>query len=734
MHSATKENSFEILLAHSTAPTIKRREMGGRNRVSSPRGSHATQLRALARSYAESWQDVAKAKAIGIDLLSGLTVAAVALPLNVGLAIASGMPPIAGLVAGVIGGAIAALFGSSQFQVSGPAAALSVMILALAKEFGTSGVAAATVFIGMIELILALALAGRVVKFVPESVLAGFTTGVGVKLLDQQVPELLGFPEVVEWAPDHHADTIDIVTMMHHPRWLHDVSWHAAICGIFVIFVVTALQSFKRFPAAIVSIGLITFVSVYVRWDVERVATMGEIPRTIPRFAFPSVDDEKWIDLLIKTTPIALLAAAESLLSARAIDRMAQKSQGTKKPHDSNLELIGQGLANLATGVFGGMPVTGVIARSGVNVQSGGRTRLAALFHAIILGASVMFLGHAIGQVPLAALAGLLCVIGYRLVEIRTFLHLVQQNRLEGIAFAVACAGTVSGHLMLGLGGGLTLHFFDRWLHRHERAAVSASEENKKKGIRAVLAKESAKARRPSHFEHLPSEYRRWLGQIREEPLVARSAYVHPAATVIGRVVVGERAHIAADTSVRADEGSPFHIGANTNIQDGVVLHALKDKRVLVAGEPWAIYVGKNVSIAHDALVHGPCYIGDETFVGFKAVVHDAVVGAHCFVGIGAVVVGVEVPDHRFVPHGRIVDSADAVAALPHVSAAQAEFNEDVVEVNRGLAVAYHARDRERAGTELGTANGARLASERGEPPPAWDQPWATDQLPKERF
>jgi SulP family sulfate permease len=685
---------------------------------------HAKDLRALATRYAESWQDVARAKSFGIDLLSGLTVAAVALPLNVGLAIASGMPPSAGLIAGVFGGAIAAVAGSSQFQVSGPAAALSVMVLALMKEFGATGVAAATVLIGITELILALALAGRVVKYVPEAVLAGFTTGVGLKLLDQQLPELLGFPEVVEWAPDKHADTIDVVTMMHHPRWLHDVSWHAVICGIFVIFVVTGLQSFKRFPAAIVSIGLVTFVSVYVRWDVERVATMGDIPRAIPNLGLPSIPDEQWLDLLVKTLPLALLAAAESLLSASAIDRMAK----AKKPHDSNLELIGQGIANVVVGLFGGMPVTGVVARSGVNVQSGARTRLAALFHSVLLGAAVMFLGHAIGQVPLAALAGLLCVIGYRLVEVRTLLKLYEESKLEAAAFVVACAGTVTGHLMVGLVGGLAVYFFDRWLHRHDRAKSDATAENRKKGIRAILAKEHGEARRPPHFEPMPSEYRKWLGQIREEPLVAKSAYVHPAATVIGRVVVGERAHIAADTSVRADEGSPFHIGPNTNIQDGVVLHALKDKRVLVAGEPWAIYVGKNVSIAHDALVHGPCYIGDETFVGFKAVVHDAVVGAHCFIGIGAVVVGVEVPDHRFVPHGRIVDSADAVATLPHVSEAQAEFNEDVVEVNRGLAVAYHQHDRERVVPEISAFDEpARI-------PAAWELPWATDHLPKERF
>jgi SulP family sulfate permease len=688
------------------------------------KSAYLNELAGLARHYKETWSDVARAKSLGGDLLAGLTVAAVALPLNVGLAIASGMPPSAGIVAGMIGGAIAAIFGSSQFQVSGPAAALSVMVLALAKEFGTSGVAAATVFIGITEMVLAFALAGRVVKHVPESVLAGFTTGVGLKLLDQQLPELLGFPEVVDWAPDHHPDTIDIVTMMHHPRWLHDVSWSAAMCGVFVIFIVTAMRSFKRFPAAIMSIALITFVSIYLKWDVQRVANIGEVPSKFPSLSIPSVPDEKWIDLLLKALPLALLAAAESLLSASAVDRMA----GAKKPHNSNVELFGQSLANLAVGFFGGMPVTGVVARSGVNVQSGGRTRLAALFHAILLGAAVLFLSASISQVPLAALAGLLCVIGFRLVELKTLFHLYLEHKLEAVAFLVAAIGTVSGHLMIGLVGGLAVHFANRWLHRHEDAQLRELEANKKQGIRAVLMKAKAEARRPAHFEHLPGEYRKWLGQIREEPLIAPSAYVHSAATLIGRVVVGDRAHIAADTSVRADEGSPFHIGPNTNLQDGVVLHALKDKRVMVAGEPWAIYVGKNVSIAHDALVHGPCYIGDETFVGFKAVVHDSVVGAHCFIGIGAIVVGVEIPDGRFVPHGRIVDSADAVDALPLVSEVHMEFNEDVVEVNRGLAVAYHAHDRAVA-VERGIAEDV----DGGPRPPSWDMRWAPE-LPKERF
>jgi SulP family sulfate permease len=184
-------------------------------------------------------------------------------------------------------------------------------------------------------------------------------------------------------------------------------------------------------------------------------------------------------------------------------------------------------------------------------------------------------------------------------------------------------------------------------------------------------------------------EFQKWLSNIRGHVRRAKSSYVHKQANVVGRIVMEDHVHVAAGSSVRADEGAPFFIGANTNIQDGVVIHALKDKFVRVKGDDWAVYVGKSVSIAHDALVHGPCFVGDHTFIGFKAVVHDSIVGPHCFIGIGAVVVGVEVPEGRFVPHGTIVDTAEKAAALPPVSEAQHAFNEDVVEVNRGLAEAY---------------------------------------------
>jgi sulfate permease, SulP family len=653
----------------------------------------------------DRWRQVGRGGTIVADLLAGLTVAAVALPLNVALARASGMPASAGLVAGAIGGGIAAILGGSQLQVTGPAAALSVMVLAIASKFGPTGVAAATLIVGVVQLLLFAGLAGRVIKLVPESVLTGFTTGVGLKILDQQIPELLGFELL---GKDYKF--IDLAKMMHEPSWLHHVSWQSVICGLFVAFLVTTTKQFRRFPAAIVGIAVMTFVSTYLGWDVIRV---GELPAALPTPALPIVPDEQWLDLLIAALPLALLASVESLLSASAIDRMTK----AQKPHNSNLELFGQGIANLAVSTVSGLPVTGVIVRSSVNVQSGGKTKLSALTHAAMLLISVLFLTGVISRVPEAALAGLLLVIGMRLIEVSTLIHLARKEKIEALAFAVTMAGTVTGHLMAGLVAGLAIHAIAHFVNRKGHAARAVAEQHRERGIRAIVGRAAAEARRP-HVEAHGASAHPWLPNVRQRAHAKASAYIHPKSSVIGRVVLGDHVHIAATASVRADEGTPFFIGPNSNVQDGVVIHALKNRKVLVAGEEWAVYVGKNVSMAHDALVHGPCYIGDDTFIGFKAVVHDSIIGSRCYIGIGAVVVGVEVPDGRFVPHGAIVDTADAVDRLPPVQHKHLEFNEDVVDVNRGLAAAYH---------ELGSERDARVSANTASESPAptaWSESW----------
>lgn len=637
--------------------------------------SASAELHAMRRHWVEAWKDVVRLQALPQDVLSGLTVAAVALPLNLALAVASGLPPSAGLIAGVVGGAIAATMGGAPLQVTGPAAALSTLVLGIVAQFGVAGALAATLVVGGVQLLLALGRTGKLMKYVPESVLAGFTTGVGLKLLDQQLPELLGI----------NYRVADLAKMLHHLEWLRQVSWLSTLSGLAVAFLVVAARHLKRFPAALVGVALVTALASYLGWDIERV---GTVPSQLPAPSLP-VFGERWMELVLKTLPLAILAGVESLLSARVIDRMAPGS----RPHQPNLELWGQGLANLGSAVLGGMPVTGVVVRSSVNVQSGGRTRLSALIHCGVLLFVMLYLSDQISQVPMAGLAGLLCVVGLRLVEVGTLVHLWKQERLEALVFLVTALGTVTGHLVAGLVGGLVLHAVGVWVHRRQKPAKNApSPEQKQRGVRAVLGRERAEARHPGHLEPAPHSLG-WLRHIQSRPQFSSSSFVHPQAAVIGRVVLGEHVHIAAGSSVRADEGTPFHIGANSNIQDGVVIHALKERKVLVGGEEWAVFVGKNVSMAHGALVHGPSYIGDDTFIGFNAVVHDAIVGSHCYIGIGAIVVGVEVPDGRFVPHGTLVDTAEKAERLPPVSEAHREFNEDVVDVNRGLAAAYRARE-----------------------------------------
>ncbi len=657
----------------------------------------------MVRSAAGSFSDIIKHKSVPQDLLAALTVGAVALPLNLALAVASGLPPAAGLVAGAVGGVVAGLLGGTPLQVTGPAAALAPIVAGIALGFGAVGVAAVAVMVGVIQLLLAFTRAGHLARYVPESVLAGFTTGVGLKLLDQQIPELLGF--------DYRVS--ELAQMLHRPEWLKEVEWIAVVSGLFVALLVVGTQRYKRFPAALVGIGLVTFVANYVEWDITRV---GEVPSDFLVASIPLVASDRWLDLLIAALPLALLASAESLLASNAVDRMQAPEL---RRHNPSLELFGQGAANITVGFLSGMPVSGVVVRSGVNVQSGARTKVAAVMHAVFLGGAVLLIAPVIARTPLAALAGLLCVIGVRLVEVNTLLHLIKEHKLEAVAFLVTAVGTVTGHMMLGLAGGLLISGINWFFfHRHDDAERTEIAASLKPGVRAVLTKDRALAR--VHHKEQPASSAEWMSHVQSRPLIPATAFVHPQASVIGRVVLGDNVHIAAGSSVRADEGTPFFIGPNANIQDGVVIHALKHKTVQVGGESWAVYVGRNVSMAHDALVHGPCYVGDDTFIGFKAVVHDSIVGARCFIGIGAVVVGVEIPDGKFVPHGTIVDSMDKVDALPPVDDAQRHFNEDVVDVNRGLAAAY--RRLVEAGRPVVVPGPGGVAVDGLSP---WDQRWA---------
>ena len=633
-----------------------------------PRPSGLDDIRATLR---DRWGEIAANGLSMKDLLAGLTVATVAIPLNVALAIAAGLPASAGLIAGSIGAFFAAAFGGSNFAVSGPAAALNLMVFGIVAEFGVGGAAAAALVCGFITLAVALAGYGKLANLMPKLVLAGFTTGVGLKLFDQQVPILLGSDRAL-W---------HMISDFWAMEWLREVNWLAVVCGLLVVWITVGLAHLKSFPSSLLGIIIATLVAYELDWNVAKV---GEVSLDNIAMSLPVLNEgASWLGLIAAAIPLALLSAAESLISAKAVD----ESSGGKSGYNANAELFGQGVGNLASGIFGGMSIAGVIVRSSVNLQAGARTRIAAMGSGLLLLLAAYFFGGSLSVIPLAALAGLLVTIAWRLIKVAYFIEALKQNKLHALAFLAAAVGTMLGYLMTGLAAGCVLMYLDHLIaKRRAKPRANAPILRPSPTIRAVVSQSGA----PQGAQGVSlNEQAVWSRHVRTKPKIHPTAYVHPTASVIGWVELGREVNVAADTSVRADEGAPFYIGDRSNVQDGVVLHALKDKWVMVEGRRWAIWIGPDCSLAHQALVHGPSMIGAKTFIGFKAIVHDAIIGEGCFIGLGAVVVGVEIPPRKRVPNGWIVDSPEKVKELPDVEHAHAHFNEDVVQVNRGLVVAY---------------------------------------------
>jgi MFS superfamily sulfate permease-like transporter/carbonic anhydrase/acetyltransferase-like protein (isoleucine patch superfamily) len=651
------------------------------------------------------------------DFSAGLVVALTAIPMAMGFAMAMGLRPEQGIIAGALACAIGRTFGGSKYQVYGPTAAFIPLIASIMTKYGEANggsFASAHGMLVFVSIMAGIALMicgvlglGKVATKVPASIIVGFTVGIAVTIALSNGTEALGIAAKGSLGAklEYVAGHLDQVN-----------GWAFVLAALTFVLTKVLLRISIFIPAPLIALAVCTGLTATVL-DGRGISVIHDRFGSITNFfvftppVLPELSPGTVLDVLYFAGAIVFVSGVESLLCSSMADRLANNK---KTPFNSDKEFWGQGLVQIITPLINGFPCTGALARTATSIKAGAVTPLAGYFKFVLKLAIAYFLASYLERVPLACIAGILLWVATNMVNKHAIMEVIKHAGGFHVALMIYTAVMVpaTDFLTAVLSALILFAVFGRFFKKPAGPDLFATPQ-RDPDLRAVLAK--AIARGPGHVEGDPAEHRKWLGQIRERPLIAPTAYVHPAATIIGRVVVGDRAHIAADTSVRADEGSPFHIGANTNIQDGVVMHALKDKRVMVGGEAWAIYVGREVSIAHEALVHGPCYVGDKTFIGFKAVVHDAVVGSHCFIGIGAVVVGVEVPDGRFVPHGRIVDSPEAVAALPLISDTHRHFNEDVVEVNRGLAVAYQKADRDHV-TEYARRQAAALAE-----PDVWD-------------
>ncbi|MEU4276763.1 SulP family inorganic anion transporter [Streptomyces tanashiensis] len=363
------------------------------------------------------------------DLLAGLTVAIVALPLALGFGVSSGLGAEAGLATAVVAGALAALFGGSNLQVSGPTGAMTVVLVPIVAQYGPSGVLSVGLLAGLICVGLAVARAGRYMAYIPASVVEGFTLGIALVIGLQQVPNALGVAK-----PE--GDRVLMVTWRAVQDFVQAPNWTAVALALSVAAVMLAGARLRpTVPFSIVAVIAATVVAQVFRLDA---AAIGELPSGLPAPSLAFLDLSALGSLLAPAVAVASLAALESLLSAQVADGMTVGQR-----HDPDRELFGQGLANLAAPLFGGVPATGAIARTAVNVRSGASSRLAALTHAVILAVIVFSAAPLVSKIPLAALAGVLLATAVRMVEVGSLRAMARATRSDAVVLVLTALATL---------------------------------------------------------------------------------------------------------------------------------------------------------------------------------------------------------------------------------------------------------------------------------------------------
>ncbi|MDN4482438.1 SulP family inorganic anion transporter [Demequina lignilytica] len=376
------------------------------------------------------------------DLLAGVSVGVVALPLALGFGVTSGAGAEAGLITAIVAGLVAAVFGGSGIQVSGPTGAMVVVLAPILAKEGAGALALVTVMAGVIVIAAGALRLGRLVGLIPWPVIEGFTLGIALIILLQQVPAAVGSTEGAHGAKAWAAAFTAVV----HADW--SAAWRTLALVASVVVVMAVWPRVTRVvPGTIVAIVVATGAVMVLGWEVP---VIGELPAGLPAPALPEASLGALEALAMPALAIAALAAIESLLSVRVAHARADVGG-----YDADRELVGQGLASIASGLVGGMPATGAIARTAVNVRSGARTRLAAVTHALVLLGVVVVASTAVARVPLAALAGVLMVTAITMVRPAVVRSVMRASRQDAVLFVVTALVTVSVDLIYAIAIGV---------------------------------------------------------------------------------------------------------------------------------------------------------------------------------------------------------------------------------------------------------------------------------------
>lgn len=375
------------------------------------------------------------------DLAAGITVGIVALPLALGFAASAGLAPQAGLVTAIVAGVLAAVFGGSDVQVSGPTGAMVVVLGPIVATHGAGAVATVTVMAGALVVAAGALRLGRAVSFIPWPVIEGFTLGIAVIIFAQQIPFLASA------TPAHGGEQpTNAILAAIHALTTADASylaWSAGAVAIAATLMVVAPRIHPAIPGSLLGILVVTTITLLVPTPL---ATIGALPAAIPMPALPALDPATLGSLAPAAVAVAALAAIESLLSARVAGSLADTGR-----LDPDRELVGQGVASIGAALVGGMPATGAIARTAVNVRTGGRSRLAAIVHAAVLAAILLAAAEPVGRLPMAALAAVLMVTAVQMIHRETARSILTSTRADAVAFVLTALVTVTFDLIVAV-------------------------------------------------------------------------------------------------------------------------------------------------------------------------------------------------------------------------------------------------------------------------------------------
>ena len=383
------------------------------------------------------------------DATAGAIVGIVALPLAIAFAIGSGVSPQAGLYTAIIAGFLISVLGGSKVQIGGPTGAFVVIVYGIVQKYGIEGLTIATMMAGVILVVMGVARLGGAIKFIPQPVVTGFTSGIAVIIASGQVRDFFGLQ--MARVPAEFVQRIEALASSIGTVALAPV----AIALLTVLIVVYWPRVTARVPSPAVALVVTTLAAQWLHLPVETIGSrFGAIDASFPALHFPSVTLHVLRELVAPAFTIAMLGGIESLLSAVVADGMI----GSR--HRSNMELVAQGVANIVTPMFGGMPATGAIARTATNIRSGGRTPVAGIVHALTLLVITLFFGRWASLIPVATLAGILIVVSYHMSEWRTFRSTLNAPRSDIAVLLVTFGLTVLVDLTVALGVGMVLASF----------------------------------------------------------------------------------------------------------------------------------------------------------------------------------------------------------------------------------------------------------------------------------